>query len=182
MTVDETVALACRLLEMDDVATSIEQSANTFSTEKAEMLTLYNLVESEVALNYLPLVIEEEVSSDSGIIGYSALTNPVVSVLSVHDEYDNKISFGVFSEYLKTSPGTLKIRYTYAPTNKGFSEYAEAESSVDKRLLAYGICGEYCIKKGRYDEAELWEKKYKDALTKAYRTSQNKVIRSRRWA
>lgn len=38
------------------------------------------------------------------------------------------------------------------------------------RLFAYGIAAEYCLACGLFEEAAVWDKKYKDALTAAYRS------------
>ncbi|MBR6788460.1 MAG: hypothetical protein IKM44_01485 [Clostridia bacterium] len=49
----------------------------------------------------------------------------------------------------------------------------EAEADfygVSPRVMAYGVCAEYCITQG-LDEAELWDGRYKDALSLIKRKS-----------
>lgn len=144
-------------------------------------LRCYNIVENEVALDYLPLTAEETVVCDTGALPYTSFLRQPVSILSVTDEYGNKLPYTVFPEYLRTRAGTSVVTYSYSPESKRLCDHSEYAARVPERLLAYGVACEYCLISGLYDEAIVWDKKYKDALLCAHSASRPRVIRSRRW-
>lgn len=145
------------------------------------LLRCYNIVENEVALDYLPLTAEETIVCDTGALPYTAFLRAPVSILSVTDEYGNKLPYTVFPEYLRTRAGTSVVTYSYSPESKRLCDASEYAARVPERLLSYGVACEYCLISGLYDEALVWDKKYKDALLCAHSASRPRVIRSRRW-
>lgn len=172
-----------------------ENGENAENTENAEtdveekelvkeadiLLRCYNIVENEVALDYLPLTAEETVTCDTGALPYTAFLRTPVTILSVTDEYGNKLPYTIFPEYLRTRAGTSVVTYAYSPESKRLCDESEYAARVPERLLAYGVACEYCLISGLYDEAVVWDKKYKDALLCAHTASRPRVIRSRRW-
>ena len=145
------------------------------------LLRCFNLVENELALDYLPLYAEEEVVTDTGTVYYSELSRPAVRVVKVEDAWGNDMPFRLFPEYLKTQGGTLKIRYAYVPAKKTVADDSDYHTLASVRLFTYGIAAEYSLSIGLFEEAAVWDKKYKDAVTAAYRSNPCRVIQSRRW-
>ncbi|MBQ8309068.1 MAG: hypothetical protein IJX96_04465 [Clostridia bacterium] len=151
-------------------------------TAVTDLLRCFNLVENELAIDYLPLYAEEEVESDTGAIYFSSLSRSVVRILRVCDEWGNDAAFKLFPDYLKTQGGKVAIRYTYTPKEKTVDGVSDFASNVSLRLFAYGIAAEYSLASGLFEDAALWDKKYKDAITAAYRSNPCRRLRSRRWA
>lgn len=181
MTVKEILLASAELLQLDDVVAQLRGTGE--ESEKTDvLLQCFNLVENELALDYLPLYAETEVETETGVVNYTSLPHAVVRILRVQDEGGNALSFKLFPSYIKASCGKLKIGYTYAPTAKtllGSSDYV-LQASV--RLFAYGIAAEYTLLTGMFEESAVWDKKYKDAIEAAYRSCPCRVLRSRRWA
>ena len=156
-------------------------SANGEEQAKA-LLRAFNLVENEIAMDYLPLLAEEEMQSDTGAIHYSSLSREPVRVIGVWDEWDNPVAFTLFPDYLKTQPGKVRVRYTYLPKEKTFQDESDFTLQASVRLFAYGVAAEYSLASGFFEEAAVWDKKYKDAIKAAYSAKPPRRIRSRRWA
>ena len=168
MTVKETVILAAEKLGLGArVRGFLENNASEGKEETETLVRCFNVVENEVALDYLPLRCEDEAESETGVIRY---------------EGGNAAPFKLFPSYLKTQPGRVRIEYTYTPEKKTAEDKSDYEILASPRLFAYGIAAEYCLACGLFEEAAVWDKKYKDALTAAYRSRPSRVIRSRRWA
>lgn len=183
MTVKETVILAAEELGLGArVRGFLENNASGGKEETETLVRCFNVVENEVALDYLPLRCEDEAESETGVIRYEELTMPCVRILRVTDEGGNAAPFKLFPSYLKTQPGRVRIEYTYTPEKKTVEDKSDYEILASPRLFAYGIAAEYCLACGLFEEAAVWDKKYKDALTAAYRSRPSRVIRSRRWA
>lgn len=183
MTVKEAILLAADEIGAGErVRDYFENSAETGKKETETLLRCFNIVENELALDYLPLYAEEDVRTETGAVRYIELTYPVVRVLRVTDEWGNALPFKLFPEYLKTQPGLIRLAYTYTPKEKTAEENSDYVLQASPRLFAYGMASEYCLACGLYEEGAAWDKKYKDALAAAYRSRPSRVMRSRRWA
>ena len=182
MKVREVVSLAAELV---GVAETLETHLSGESEEEKrlenKLLHCFHIVENEVALDFLPLVAEDEVDSVAGVISFSNLTKKAVRILKIMDESGEAVKYESYPQYVKTLPGKVVVRYAYAPEEKTLDSEAEVHSSASVRLLAYGVASAYCLQEGLYAEAATWEKKYKGAVIAAYKASPAKVIRSRRW-
>ncbi len=145
------------------------------------LLECFNRVENELALDYLPLIVEEKMSSVSGCIAYNDFGRSVVRVIKVEDEWGNSLPFRLYANYLKTEAGKVNVSYTYTPEEKQIEEETDFTLFVSERLFVYGIAHEYCLASGLYEDAAIWDKKYKDAVAAAQRESGGKRIKGRVW-
>lgn len=183
MTVKETVLLAADEIGCGDrVREYLGSKGETGKKETETLLRCFNLVENEVALDYLPLYAEDEAESETGRVEYSVLGKAAVRVLGVRDEWGNKIPFRLFPDHLRTAPGKVRIAYTYTPEEKGLEDSSDFVLQASPRLFACGMAAEYCLACGLFEEAEVWDGKYRAALAAAYRARPARLLRSRRWA
>jgi hypothetical protein len=146
------------------------------------LLSCYNGVEVDLAVNYLPLKKEEGLETDTGAVTYASLTESALHIVRVTDEWGLSVRFDCYANYFKARVGKLFVTYTYSPKEKGLEEEVECHRLAGKRLLAYGVAAEYCLKEGLYDEAAVWEKKYKDAVNVAYKGEPCRRVKGRNWS
>ena len=158
---------------------------NATTSEGAEeariLLHCFNLVENELALDYLPLYAEDELETKTGMVDYALLENAAVRILRVENEWGESVKFDLYADHLKTQPGLIKIRYTYTPKKKAISDSSDFTLQASERLIAYGIAAEYTLATGRFEDSAIWDKKYKAAINAAYALRPARKIRSRRW-
>ncbi len=147
----------------------------------AALMRCYNAVENDLAVNYLPLKKEEGLETDTGAIPYASLSERALNIVRVTDEWGLSVRFDCYANYFKTRVGKVFVTYTYAPKEKSLEEEVEWHRLASKRLIAYGTAAEYCLKEGLYDEAAVWEKKYKDAVNLAYKGEPCRRVKSRNW-
>ena len=145
------------------------------------MLECFNLIENELALDYLPLYAEEKVSSGTGEIFYKDFTKDVVRIIGVTDASGEAKGYTLCADHLITTAGTSNIFYTYTPKAKKIDEESDFYLYVSPRLLAYGVVAEYYLTIGMTEEAAVWDKKYKDAIEALYRSKSDARIAARRW-
>lgn len=182
MKVKEVVSLAAEFVGvMESLEKYLKNGGDEGKKVHDKLLHCFHIVENEVAMDFLPLVAEDEVESVTGVISFSALTKKAVRVLKVMDESGNTVKFEVYPQYIKTLPEKVLVRYAYLPEEKEMDDEAEVHHSGSVRLLAYGVASAYCLEEGLYAEAAVWDKKYKQAVVAAYKASPAKVMRSRRW-
>ncbi|MBQ8684977.1 MAG: hypothetical protein IJ514_02250 [Clostridia bacterium] len=182
MTVVEIIlAAATELGIADDVQAALEEGATAGEADAKNLLRCFNLVENELALDYLPLVAEESFKTDTGAVYFSEFSRSVSRILKVCDGSGNAVAFKIFPDYLKTQPDEVVVRYAYVPKEKGFTDESDFKAYASVRLFAYGIAAEYSLASGLFEEAAVWDKKYKEAITAAYRSHPCKAMASRRW-
>ncbi len=181
MKVKDCLALAAAQLGLEKGVQDALNNGETENEDVALLLRCFNVVENELALDYLPLYQEDEVLAPIGIVDFSALEKQPVRVISVKDAHGEAVAFTLFPKYLKAQAGNLSVAYTYAPSEKGLESESEYTLYASTRLFAYGIAAEYCLHKAAYDEAAVWDRKYKDAIEAAYKVRPCRRIRSRSW-
>ena len=182
MTVKECVLETAALFGIQGIVwDAIDHSSDEGVEEARILVRAFNHVENELALDYLPLVIEEELETKTGAVYYSELKRSAVRVLAVTDGQGNDLPFTLFPEFVKTEAGKVRIRYSFTPEEKAISEKSEFTLYASKRLFVYGMAAEYCVETGAFEEAAVWDKKYKDAIKAAYRAHSAKKIKARRW-
>ena len=154
----------------------------TPTCQESELLvSCYNLVENEVAREYIPLIMEETFETDTGVIYYSQLSEKAVRILKTQNGFGTDIPCALFPDYLKTQAGKITVRYSYAPKEKTLEDECAFTWRVSENLLVYGVVAEYYLAGGFFEESAVWEKKYKDAVAAAYRAKPAKRISARRW-
>lgn len=183
MTVKEAMYTAAGLLGIEGRVRAYLENGDTEGKQDAEaLLRAFNAVENEIALDYLPLCAEDEVETETGAIEYSLLSNDAIRVVRVLDEGGNGAPFRLFPKFVKTVPGRVRIVYAYAPKEKSADDRSDFPLYISPRLFGYGMAAEYCLAAGLFEDAEVWDGKYKDALSAAYRKRPVRKIRGRRWA
>ncbi|MBR2647134.1 MAG: hypothetical protein IKD47_06230 [Clostridia bacterium] len=183
MTVKEVVIAAATSLGIGKFVREYIEGSSVYGMKNTELLLdCYNMVENELALDYLPLYAEEEVETQTGVVPYSIFSRKAVRILRVSDEWENSAKFTLFPEYLKTQQGKVKVAYTYTPEKKTIDDNSDYLVQASVRLLAYGVAAEYCLASGMYEDAAVWDKKYKDAINAAYKAAPCRRLQSRWWA
>lgn len=182
MTIKEILIVASRYIGKEKEVGSYLDSANPEGQLITEtLLKIFNIVENELALDYLPLIAEDVVSTTTGQVDFSKLSKSAVRILSVKDKDGKSVKYDLFTQYLVAQSGELTIRYTYTPTPKGLYGEAEYKLYASCRMIAYGIVTQYYYVNGMFDEGEIWNKKYREAIAAIYRANPAGVVASRRW-
>lgn len=179
MTVREVLLLAASFLDEKDLAASLAGSSVTGEAET--LLTCFNVVENEIALDDYPLKKTETFSFEKGILPFSKFSSAPVDICAVKAG-GRKLSFSLTATGVLCDCDTAEITYTYAPKKKGIGDSAELGGRVSARLMALGVASEYCFVKGMNERAKIWGVKYRDALKCAGILRHPLSVRSRRWA
>lgn len=171
MTVREIAEETAVLLGRMDLFTYLNgteacDNATELEKESEILVRCINIVLNEIANEYVPLKKMVEVVTENGIVSYDDFGEVVLDIVEITDDYGNKIKYKLYPEYLKTKPGSVNIEYTYLPDKKTLEdEIGYKNGRVSGRIVAYGTAGEYCLINGNYEEAYMWDKRYKDSLT-----------------
>lgn len=162
--------------EMDDELFDLIKSDKAL----AKLISCANLALCELAEEYLPLTTRENVVAE-GIVPYQAFCQSPVQILSA--KQNGNVRYVYRPEGVEfDAKGEIEVEYTYRPRQKEFLEEAAVGSSqISGRTLAYAACAEYCLQNGSYEEAQIWDKRYKDNLLNALSKKSELAMRKRRW-
>ncbi len=183
ITVKDAVLTAARLLGIDEgVERALDGEADEIGgKDLAILLNGFSSVENELALDYLPLLAEDEMVTATGRIAYAEFSRAVARILCVEDEEGQAVRYTLFPDYIQARAGKVKVTYAYAPQKKTIDGVSDYGAGVSLRLFAYGIAAEYSLAVGELTAASVWDLKYKDGIRAAERLRPGKRLRSRRW-
>lgn len=191
MKVKDVIKISAMLLANEQVVNYLnvieEGATDTTSVEQSvladvDLFTrLTNLVISELAGSYIMMKKSQIVRAKSGKVYYKDLDEKALQIISVTDIVGNKLTFKNNFEYAEIPTEKAIITYAYMPANYDiFSDIGYSQKEVQPNLLATGLCAEYCVVKGRFDEAIMWHKRYVDAITERC-LPKNKNVKERSW-
>ncbi|MDE6059574.1 MAG: hypothetical protein K2G44_06020 [Clostridia bacterium] len=195
MKVKEVLMLAAENLGRQDLSDALaregeeegeeqtEEQLDGYPDEIKSLVRCFNLVESEVALDYFPLKKEETFVPMGRIVPYTQFSSSPVDVLKVTDERGGGVEFEVRTAhlYLPEARGKVNITYSYAPAPKTLLDDSEFSGKVSPRLMSFGVAAEFCLSASRFSEAAVWERRFLDALKAAKLIRRKLSMRARRW-
>ena len=164
MTVKDVLKTSANMLGREDIVSYLSDG-QTFGEDTLPavgiMVSLLNLVISELSGTFIPMVKIEEKQVTDGKVYYSSLTERCLRVVSVKDLSGMDVDYGYTPEYMQLGLNKVYVEYEYAPHNYGLDEViGYDENLVSVGTLAYGLCAEYSICKGSFDEAVMWHERY----------------------
>lgn len=184
MKVNEVILAASRLLGLEkDVGVYLESGYGSGREKTERLLACFNLVESELALDYLPLLAQETFSVHEGKIAYEQFSKNPSRIISVLDTQGNRLPFQLYPTEIQLDKRQKEgvVEYAFLPQEKKLNEDSDYQRGVSVGLAAYGVAAEYCAAEGLYAEAAFWDKKYKEKIAKAYAVKKGGRMQSRRW-
>ena len=143
-TVENVVRLAARMIGLEEKTDAyFNGSVSEEGTRIVQgLVNCFNLVENELAVDYLPLVCEDTLSTDdNGRIEYARLSKKVAYIISVCDKQGNVVSAKRMPAYLALDVGEYVVRYAALPaetrsTRPGNSRPAKARPTAASGFTA----------------------------------------------
>lgn len=186
----DVVKLCAVFLRLEDVLT-LPELGGTIDTEDFDeiatrkelnnILRCANLVCAEVASEYFPLKTQQFFVTNDGKIPFDDFLHSPIDIHAVSVN-EKKCSFKIYPSEVITDTGKVLIDYTYLPENVALNgELDYSEGKLHSRTIAYGTASEYCLISGMYEEALIWDKRYKDSLINTNRTLRSFKLPKRRW-
>jgi len=149
--------------------------------EVENLLIYYNGVEKEIS-EYFPLLSEEIMETETGIIGYEDFERPPIFIRGVYFAGGGRVNAEYFSDYIRVVKGKYRVVYGYLPFEKGLNDECEKFYCVPDIALIAGVVKGYCLAAGLNDEYAMWNQTYYDSIQSAHaRADAHRRISSRRW-
>lgn len=188
MKIKDIVELAAELVSEPEILKTSAFTGETSEEPDDEILTknlellvrCANLSLSVVATDKFNLKNKETVFSSTGEIKFSELSKKVYQVLSVKKN-GLEVNYRVYPSLIDCfSKGSFEITYNYLPEYCELNAEVEGFDNVPIRLLAYFTASEYCYISGDFEDASVWEQRYKETLQNLTNLK-GKRVPERRW-
>ena len=183
MKVLEIVKLAALFAGKREVVTSLMGAVQPepYLQEEIDMFVrCVNLVNHEIASDYIPLVYEETLTGEFGKFSYTKFAKKVYEIIRATSFGGDKIRFKLFPTYMQTNINTVNVMYSYLPDIVDLSSDINYPK-LSENVFAYGVAMEYLLINTLSDEAQIWERRYRDGLFLASRKTHEKTLPKRRW-
>ena len=180
----DIIKLACDFTGNEDIALKLDEEQELSANDNKVLNTLLkclNLVQNEVACEYIPLASEQNVRAKDFKIDYSSFNKKPISIVSVKDSLGRNIRFKAFADYLVVYGNKARVKYYYLPQKIQTVESEITECLLPIRTYAYGVAREYFLLQSLSDEADIWEGRFKDSLCAFARKKQDVIMPCRRW-
>lgn len=185
MTVREILKLVCEFVGEKEIA--IKLNAQQEFTEKEQekiaiMTDCFNLVNQEIASDYLPFMTKEEIAVNNSILNFQDLTKAVINIYEVKNRLGFNLRFKLYPNFVEIFGKAKWIVYSYLPSDvTTLEDEVPAFNGLSARVYAYGVASEYLLVDGLSDDAEIWEDRFKQSLFVLSRKRGEHIMPKRRW-
>ncbi|MBQ0017549.1 MAG: hypothetical protein KBT30_02840 [Clostridiales bacterium] len=152
-------------------------------TEKQLRLILdcINIVELMISSEYKPLIYEEEIQVENCEFNIDNLSQKLAKIKQITYGY-SKQNYELVNNKIIMKDGKYKIKYSYYPKEVDFDEEVDDYSgNLALLTFCYGVCFEYLLISGAFEEADMWKEKFEQSLTNNFRSIKSTFIKGRRW-
>lgn len=183
MTVKEILKLVCEYVGEREILSKLDDEEAVFTDYEQEkldvMVKCFNLVNQEIATDYLPLLIKEDVRDEK--ILFSSLSKTLVNVYEVKNRFGMNLKFKLFPEFVEVEGKPKTIVYSYLPENLSLNDNVCCNLRINARVYAYGVASEFLLIYGLSGNAEIWEERFKTSLFILSKKNNSCVLPKRRW-
>lgn len=190
MKVIDVLKDTCTFLQMEDEYKYLcSYSNDTFSNTASDaviknvelLLKCTNLIVDTICSEYIKLKDSTFVHTVDGRIGYSDISeNQIYNIIGVEDSF-GPVQFSDFnSEVCVDNPGRYKVTYLYSISNLNY----DSDLSIFRlptKDIAYGVISEYLYIEKLYDDAAIWDKRFKSTILNLLSNKKRLYIKPRRW-
>ncbi len=191
MTVLEILKNASYYLNLDvEFAPYFEETPTITPSEETareweKMLKSFNLLLKSIATGRIALTKEEEIVFNAkGEFSLSGLDQKFHDVQRI-------VGYNGLVFASKTNDGKLKanyvgpamLNYSFVPEDlKTTDDVQFFDGVIDELVFSYGVCYVYCEMCSLFDDAQMWQEKFENAINDCMRRGmQQKIMRVRRW-
>ncbi len=146
------------------------------------LVKCFNLVLNTICTEYVKLKDSTLICSTHKRISYDQITNNnICNVLCVEDESGQGVVFADYGgEIVLYADGKYKVTYTYYLNDFEIDESVN-EINLPSKSIAYGVASEYLYINKLYDDANIWDVRFKNSLLNLLSNKKHMYVKPRRW-
>lgn len=166
----------------------IDETEDTVDAQTQKEFEIFlkclNLAYTEISTDYLPILESKQVLVENKKVYLDDISTSIKDIVSVKLASNGKnVKYTLFSNYIEiNAAGYVDIVYSIYPTDLTLSSDIDSfGGKISEKCLALGTASEYCYINGFYDEAEMWDNRFKQSLQIACRKKSEITLPRRRW-
>jgi hypothetical protein len=188
VTAKEIIKNVCIYLGKEDILESSffdpksENVPPDVQKEVDKIVKCINDITEELAMQYIPILKTNVVDLEQGAIDVYAIDKNICEIVSVKTLNGRTLRYVVSGNKMVCLASKVEVTYKVYPEKINAESDAESfGGKISARVLAYGVASEYCFLDMLYDDATLWENRYKNALLHAQRKKGELKLKKRGW-
>lgn len=188
MTAKEIIKNVCIYLGKEEILNSSFFDPNgqeLTSKEQADlnkMLESLNFVIEEIATDYLPILKTKQVELNDGAMLLKNIDDNLQEITSIKTLSGKTLRYALSCDKLICLASKVEITYKVYPNRVQMEQQVESfGGKLSARVIAYGVASEYCYLEMLYDDASIWEARFKNALLVAQRKKGELKLKKRGW-
>ena len=147
-----------------------------------KILNCLNYISSEIASDYLPIIKSKEITLKNGEIGVFDIDESIQEIVSIKNKFGKNLKYKYIGDKIICLATKAVVEYKVYPKEVGLDDNAESFGGrLSSRVIAYGVASEYCYQEMLYDDASIWENRYKNALLVNSRKKGEIKLKNRGW-
>ncbi|MEG2159472.1 MAG: hypothetical protein RRY18_06280 [Clostridia bacterium] len=153
-----------------------------YGSTLSKLVDCANLVIDDLATKFYPIKDTLWYVSVDNIIPYAVFSGQLHEVVKITIDNEH-IDFTNCEQGVKCGcNGKMEITYLRRPAPIDFlSNVFVGSPKITTFTLAYGVCAEYCLLEGLYDDMSIWDNLYKVSLSAVSVDCREKKLPCRRW-
>ena len=148
MIVKDIIKMVCEFVGEKEIFSKLISSLPLNESEEGKvnvMLRCFNLVNQEIASDYLPFLEKEEIEDENGILNFSKFKKKVVNIYEVRGHFGRSLTFKLFPNYAEVSGKVKSVVYSYFPEELTLESEVVMQCGLSARVYAYGVASEYLL-------------------------------------
>ncbi|MBE7074041.1 MAG: hypothetical protein E7379_03015 [Clostridiales bacterium] len=182
MKVKDVIIKACDFVACDELEEKLRKGESLSEEDenlKNKLVKCFNLVREEIACEYQPILIAEKFEIKNFKLELKSFSNEVVEIYSIKDRYGRNVHYKIFDNYIFVCGKDVEVIYSTSPKQLTFDD--DFSASLPERIFAYGVAREYFFLNNLYQDANIWEERFKGSLQIMLRQKSEVKIPRRSW-
>ena len=190
MTVLDVIKLVLTNISREDLFATTIFDSNSEAEPTSEqdelvkdLISCLNDTIQSVVYVYHPLKKMEKISVSEEQFNFADLSEKLIDIIRLKSESGVAEKFITFPSFFKCKKGEYTITYTYAPepTNTLADTLVVPEGKVNERVLATGCTSRFYLKRGMYQDANVWDVSFQRLLLVGQRPKHIPTMKARGW-
>ncbi len=189
MQTKDIMEVALKNIKRDDILkTSLFELEGSEATDEQkevfnDMLSSVNDTLMAICYLYLPQKAKENIVVENKTFLYSNLSKTLIDVLKLKDKHGVFHKFSTYPTYIKCDNGEFEITYSYQPDilENLTDEVLIVDKNISVNLLASGAVANFYLKRGLFEDSNMWESDFKKQIVLCKKTKQIFEMKVKEW-
>lgn len=165
--------------DLIDALTTSNQNSQAVENDILRLISYFNFTLDTLCENYFNLINRQSIYSDNNKkIYYINFEKEPLNINKI-SKNNQAVFFSKYSKYVTVPEANSKyeIEYKFSPDRiNDLNQKIKLPQGINRKIICYGIAGEFFASKNQFDKAEYWNNKFMFEIFKS-KTSKDRRIK-----